>query len=312
MGDVFQFTGYRPVKATAISAANYYRTLGTVEPGQCTIIEDEADGIEEDKDKIKILNDGYQYTAKTFKVNMNTKDQNQNWFYAYCLKIMISEKPISPAKAKALVERTLTFHCKPSTNYNLHSIKEVNMNPAGDPDKQRLYQELMNFRRLMVCYRLIHSRDYIPDIDTGLRNRDNELGGPLLRIFHDTKTFGKIKDAMQKFLAERKVNGSQKRIESALQPMILKLVNKNKTLILPLGLIWNEAIDTIPGRLNSQYPNEFQTNEYGTIHRNSLSQIIVDIFGADKERRNNGNVLILMKRKSRNWKRCISKTNLKT
>jgi hypothetical protein len=65
----------------------------------------------------------------------------------------------------------------------------------------------------MVCYRLIHSRDYIPDIDTGLRNRDNELGGPLLRIFHDTKTFGKIKDAMQKYLAQRKFNGSQKRIE---------------------------------------------------------------------------------------------------
>jgi hypothetical protein len=107
MGDVFQFTGYRPVKATAISAANYYRTLGIVEPGQCTIIEDESDGIEEDKHKMKILNDGYQYTAKTFKVNMNTKDQTQNWFYAYCLKIMISEKPISPAKAKALVERTL-------------------------------------------------------------------------------------------------------------------------------------------------------------------------------------------------------------
>lgn len=201
-------------------------------------------------------------------------------------------KPISPAKAKALLERTLTFHCKPSTNYNLHSIKEVNMNAPGDPDKQKLYQELMNFRRLMVCYRLIHSRDYIPDIDTGLRNRDNELGGPLLRIFHDTKTFGKIKDAIQRFLAQRKGDGSQKRIESALQPMILKLVNKNKTLILPLGLIWNEAIDTIPGRLNPQNPNEFQTKEYGTIHRNSLSQIIVDTFGADKERRNNGIVLI--------------------
>jgi hypothetical protein len=43
IGFVFQFTGYRPVRATAISAANYYRTLGAVEPGQCTIIEDEAE-----------------------------------------------------------------------------------------------------------------------------------------------------------------------------------------------------------------------------------------------------------------------------
>jgi hypothetical protein len=40
---------------------------------------------------------------------MNTEKQNQNWFYEYCLKIIISEKPLSPIKAKGLVERMLTF-----------------------------------------------------------------------------------------------------------------------------------------------------------------------------------------------------------
>jgi hypothetical protein len=263
----FNLQAYRPVKASAISAANYYRALGTVEPGQCTIIENESDGIEEHKDKMKILNDGYQYTGKTFKVNMNTKDQTQNWFYAYCLKIMISEKPLSPTKAKALLERTLTFHCKPTTNYNLHSIKEISMNPPGDPDQQKLYQELMDFRKLMLCYRLIHYIDYMPDIDTELRNRDKELGGPLLRLFHDTETFSKIKDALQTFLAQRKGNGRQRTIDSALQHLIVKLVNENNTLKLPGGLIWNEVIDTILGRLNPRNPNEYQTNEYGTLQK---------------------------------------------
>jgi hypothetical protein len=64
LGYTFEYTGYRPVKGTAISAANYYRMLGTIEPGQCTIIEDEADQIAEDPDKMRILKTGNEYNAK--------------------------------------------------------------------------------------------------------------------------------------------------------------------------------------------------------------------------------------------------------
>jgi hypothetical protein len=46
-GTTFQFTGYRPVNAASMSAANHLRIGGTIEPGQRTIIEDEADSIED-------------------------------------------------------------------------------------------------------------------------------------------------------------------------------------------------------------------------------------------------------------------------
>ena len=72
----------------------------------------------------------------------------------------------------------------------------------------------------------------------------------------------------------------------------MKLVNKNNTLKLPVGLIWNEVIHTIPGRLNPQKPNEYQTNEYGTIYMNTLSKKIVDAFGAVREKKNDGVVLV--------------------
>jgi hypothetical protein len=312
MGDLFQSLAYRPVKATGISAANYYRTLGTVEPGQCTIIEDEADNVEEDKDKMKILKDGYQYNARVPKVNMNAKNQNQNWFYAYGLKIMISEKALSPSKAKGLVERTLTFHCKPAANDNLVSIKEIAMNPPGDPEKQKLYRELMDFRKLMLCHRLLHYSDPIPDIDTGLKNRDKELGGPLLRLFHDTKVLRDIKYALQKFLTERKAK-KEKIMESALAPLIVKLVSENNTLKLHATQIWDTLPNAIPGRLNPRNPNEYQTNEYGILYRNTLPQKIVDKFGAVRERQNNGIVLVFDEEKIKELERCmISKTNLKT
>jgi hypothetical protein len=293
IGFVFQYTGYRPVRATAISAANYYRTLGAVEPGQCTIIEDEADNIEEDPNKMKILNGGYEYSAMIPKINMNSRDQNQIWFYGFCFKIIISNKPLNPKKAKGLAERTLTIHCKPAVRNGLHSIKEVIMNPPGDLTKQELYKELMDFRKLMLCYRLIHYKDQIPDFDTGLRNRDKELGSPLLRLFYGTEAFGDIKYALEKFLAQRK-DGKQKTIEYAIQTLIGELLAKNDTLELTVEQIWNALPANIPGRFNPQNPNEFQTIEYGPLHRNTLSQKIesIGMLGAIRKRKSNGSVFV--------------------
>jgi hypothetical protein len=305
IGHVFQYTGYRVVKATGISAANYYRTLGTVEPGQCTIIEDEADYMEEDKDKIKIYKAGYEYDARIPKVNMNTKEQNQNWYYPYCYKMRIGEKALDPFKAKGLKERIFGYECRSATKDNLYSIKEVTTNSPGDTQKQELYGELIDFRKEMLCYRLIHYMDSIQNIDTGLKGRDKELGGPLLQIFYGTKAFGDIKYALQKFLAKRKDDGrrKQKTVESALGPLIVKLIEKNNTLKLPVGLIWNEAINTIPGRLNPQKPNEYQTNEYGTIYMNTFSKKIVDTFGAVRDKKNSGIMLVFDEEKINELKR---------
>jgi hypothetical protein len=301
IGYAYEYTGYRPVKASTISTANYYRTLGILEPGQCTMIEDEADNLEVDSNKLRNLKHTYKYNSKVPKVNMNAKDQNQNWFFGYCYKMIISEKPLDPAKDKALVERMLTFHCKPAVKDNLQSIKKITTNPPGDPDKQKLYKELMDFRKSMLCYRLTHYTEHIPDIDTGLKNRDEELEGPLLQIFRETKVFGDIKYALQKFLAQRKA-GKQKTIESALGPLIVKLLTRGNTLKLLVGQVWNEATNTIPGRFNPENPNEYQTNEYGVLHRNTLFKKIEDAFGADRERKNNGVMLIFDEEKIRELK----------
>ena len=42
VGDTFEAIGYRPVSMTDPTAANLFRVLGTIEPGQCTIIADEG------------------------------------------------------------------------------------------------------------------------------------------------------------------------------------------------------------------------------------------------------------------------------
>jgi hypothetical protein len=52
MGTTFEATGYRPAYMTDPSAPNIFRCLGQIEPGQCTIILDEADKIDRHLSKL--------------------------------------------------------------------------------------------------------------------------------------------------------------------------------------------------------------------------------------------------------------------
>ena len=86
------------------SAANLYRILGKIEPGQCIIIADEADRIHADKDMISILKEGYTILGKVSKINKNT--EKQEFFFSYCFKIRIAEEPMRPSFAKGVIDRS--------------------------------------------------------------------------------------------------------------------------------------------------------------------------------------------------------------
>ena len=210
IGYTFEYIGYRVVKGTEISGPNYYRVLGNDEPGQCTIIEDEGDSISEDPIKVKILKSGYEYNGKTPKINMNSRNQDQRWFKTYCYKMILAEKSLRELKAKGLVDRTFSSHCRPGkTRYSIKEVVSENINK--NIKLQELYQELLDFRKLMLCYRLVHYTDELPDIETGLKNRDNELCKPLLQLFYKTEALQEIIGTLTIFVKQRKERKSNSR-----------------------------------------------------------------------------------------------------
>ena len=64
LGNTYEAVGYRAVNMTSPTAPNVFRTLGTIEPGQCTLVLDEADKIDESVDMMNILKAGYDYNKK--------------------------------------------------------------------------------------------------------------------------------------------------------------------------------------------------------------------------------------------------------
>jgi hypothetical protein len=286
LGITFEAIGYRPVYMTDPSAANIFRCLGTIEPGQCTIILDEADKIDKSPEMLAILKTGYQFNGKVPKINTNTL--RQEFFFTYCLKIIISERSMSLTESKGVHDRTFS-----STAYAgdpKFDIKET-LNPQGNAACQSRLDRLRSFRKLLLIYRLIHFNDQVPDIDTGLRRRNRELCKPILQLFHTSsrETQTEIKSMLEHFLAVKK-HRKENTVEVALYPIIVNLVSEYGIEI-PLSAIWNRIISGgIVGypEADRRKPNEYQTADFGTIYRNSITNIICDKFGAQRTHKEKG------------------------
>ena len=165
------------------------------------------------------LKTGYHIKGRVARTNNNT--WKQEFFYTYCLKVIIAERSPSQSKAKGVLDRTFIFN-----NYKgqpEHDIQEV-MNPSGDGERQKLLDQITDFRKLMLIYRLIHFKDPIADIDIGVNGRDKELVKPVLQLFYNTRVQDEIQSSLQKFV-DVKNERKQNTIEAAFYPIIANLIS---------------------------------------------------------------------------------------
>ena len=285
IGNTFEAVAYRCVNMTSPSAPNIFRVLGTIEPGQCTLVLDEADKIEGDIDIMNILKTGYDFNKRVPKTNTNT--WKLEFFFTYCLKIIIGEKSLSRFKAKGLLDRQLLFPVFPGEAEL--DIKEVT-NPQRDPKLEQALRRLLDFRKLMLVYRLLHFNDPIIDLNIGLKRRNRELCKPYIRLFYGTEAQKEIEQTFQT-LIDLKNGRKAKSIEAILIPVIINLVEKKGNEI-SSNVIWNHITENIEGEFPYGSTNEYHIADY-ILYRNTITKILEDKFGAEPPKHTRkGNVVI--------------------
>jgi hypothetical protein len=81
-------------------------------------------------------------------------------------------------------------------------------------------------------------------------------------------------------------------IESILLQIVATLVKYEGTEI-SSQKIWNTLMEEIPGMVNEKNPNEYHTNDYGTIYRTTtVSGYLGDSFGGISKHARGGNIWI--------------------
>ena len=126
--------------SSGMTAANVYQFLGSGEEGIGTICEDEADNIDEDKDKMKVHKNGYT-TGKYYHRTDTSVGRRQLKFNTFCFKAFTAEKLPDSVAAKGFNQRTIELPCV--YGFPQYDISEV-INPAGEEEYQELLDELLN------------------------------------------------------------------------------------------------------------------------------------------------------------------------
>ena len=166
---VFQHLAYRPLCDVSITPANIYRFLGSIEEGQGIILEDEIDNIDGQDEKMKIYKAGYMTGTKVSRNDDTSSGRRSQGYWTYCFKAFTSEKQPDSIKGKGFNERTFVIKC--SAGSPEYDISEV-VNPAGDETYKSFLDELIDKRKLLLIYRLLHYNDPLPDVKLSIKNRD--------------------------------------------------------------------------------------------------------------------------------------------
>src|SRR5439155_4419736 len=120
--------------------SNIYRFLGSIQEGQGTICEDEADDLDESPDKMHIYKVGY---TTGFRVPRNDDDVSHGRTQdAYCtlgFKAFGAEKLPDSVKTKGFRERVVEQKCQSGTPK--YDISEV-ANPALEEEFEQQLNEL--------------------------------------------------------------------------------------------------------------------------------------------------------------------------
>lgn len=263
--------------------AIWYRVLGDKEYGQCTIVADESEGIEESLEIMSILKDGYQTKHKVPR--MDSDNKKPEWYYPFCEKIIICENSPSEHKAKGLLDRSIKI--KTHKGYPKYDIKEVR-NPQGNKQRQRRLDELNALRKLLLIFKLYH-RDPLPEIDIGLDGRDKELCKPTIQLFYGTGSQKEIEETLQ-HLIDIKNERKKQSLEAMIYPIVISAVSGLGVKI-PSKKMWELITNSLEGELDNNNQYLFNTSDH-KIYINTVTKIICDKFGAESKHERQGNVLI--------------------
>jgi hypothetical protein len=174
------------------------------------------------------------------------------------------------------MQRTIVIKCLPG--FPAFDISEI-MDPAGDEEYTGLLKELNEFRNLMFCFRLIHFKDKIPNINLNIRNREKQLFKPLLRLFQGTNTFGILRPVISEYIRERRMSKSNS-YHAFLYRVVRDLI-KAQGLELQSSNIWDFIKMNLEYKEIPYKPQSIETVEFGVLSQKGVTQTLKDVFHAE-------------------------------
>ena len=269
---------YRNIFTVDVTAPNLSQFLGSDRDGACTIGEDEADNLDEDRDKMRIYKSGYTTGISVHRIDISF-GRVQLKLKTFGFKMLTAEELPDARIAKGLIQRCIIFYCKAGNPR--YDIAEV-IKPGRDKKLERLLNDLNDLRNMLIIYRLQHYYDEIPDLKLNIKNREKQLFKPTIRIFQKSaKSLGEIIPAINKYLTEYRVRRANT-FNAALYKTVKKLLEKEKSGELRSSLICITFKNDLHGKNIPGRSMSFECEDFKKpISQGTIIKTLKDIFGAE-------------------------------
>jgi hypothetical protein len=276
---IFHYLGYRNMMSTDVTAANIYQYLGNLQEGQGTICEDEADNIDENTDKMRIYKNGYSSGFPVYRTD-TTYGRKQYRFHTFCIKAFAAERTPDSIKAKGFNQRIIELYCAPG--FPQYDISEV-INPAGEEEHQTLLTELLETRKNLLIYKLLHFHNKIPDIKLNIENREKQLFKPIVRIFQNSQdVLDELLPVISNYVSQKRESNADS-LHSRIYQLIKRMIKDENSAEIESAKIWDSVINELNGEVIKA--QTIQTSDFGPISQKQIIQILKDVFKAKPPRR---------------------------
>mgnify|MGYP005630760777 FL=1 len=268
IGHLLKELGYRIQYQTDLNYAGIYNFYGTKEEACGTIIEDEAQDLGESKEKIRLYKNSYTRGSKqAIVVGKDTANSKHQEYYAtFGFKVFIGEQIPND---KGFRERLVILRM--NTGFPESNIKRPT------PEEER---ELESLRKDLLFYKVYNIREQLPQVKTGLTNRDEELFADVIRIASGTKFEEQARKVVKQYTKERQ-DSIHNSLESKIVQLVLDQTDGNYTI--ESESFWRYLTteqDLIPGTLDKE---SFFSHDFGKITRQKISPLFTDKFQAQRD-----------------------------
>jgi hypothetical protein len=203
--------------------------VGTTEPCQVTIAEDELYEIDKDRDKRIIYVTGYENDSTTSRTADGGKKTRHSVDYqTFSFKIFSAEQGTESKSLSGFNDRTFfinSYKGTPQFHVKVFTLQKM------PPEYQAMLNEMDDFHKLMLIYRIIHSEDNIDFAKTNINDRAWELTQAIIDIFSfdlfspTKKARDEILPVLSKYL-QRKGELNKRTLEYFIYDVLTELFSK--------------------------------------------------------------------------------------
>lgn len=256
---------YRCLYGEDIPIADIYNFLGTEEEGAGTICEDEAQDLTYDKQKIRLYKNSYSKgSLKPIIVGHEGNHKKQVYYKTFCQKWFAGER----------IPEDKGFRERLAVVYMRSGEPKSNIKRLSEQEKK----ELLKLRIKLLIWKIQNTNKEFPKIDSGLKQRDQELWEDFLAITSGTKYYEECKQVVKYYTNQR-----HQTIWASLEARIFELLCQKFTPELEInfqefwsGLIGNQILK---GTMDNA---TFYPDEHPKLSKNKLSKLFLEKFLANK------------------------------